>query len=28
LIHGPREMPVWGDRYRKPIERNEPFARD
>jgi hypothetical protein len=26
-IHGPREMPVWGDRYRKPIEPNEPFAR-
>jgi hypothetical protein len=26
-IHGPREMPVWGDRYRKPIESNEPFAR-
>jgi len=25
-IHGPREMPVWGDRYRKPIEPNEPFA--
>jgi len=20
-------MPVWGDRYRKPIESNEPFAR-
>jgi hypothetical protein len=20
-------MPVWGDRYRKPIEPNEPFAR-
>jgi len=24
--HGPREMPVWGDRYRRPIEPNEPAA--
>jgi hypothetical protein len=24
--HGPREMPVWGDRYRKAIEPNEPSA--
>ena len=25
-MHGPREMPVWGDRYRKSIEPNEPPA--
>ena len=25
-VHGPREMPVWGDRYRKAIEPNEPPA--
>jgi hypothetical protein len=25
-LHGPREMPVWGDRYRKAIEPNEPAA--
>ena len=24
--HGQREMPVWGDRYRRPIEANEPVA--
>jgi hypothetical protein len=25
-MHGPREMPVWGDRYRKAIGPNEPAA--
>ncbi len=25
-VHGQREMPVWGDRYRRPIEPNEPPA--
>lgn len=25
--HGPRDMPVWGERYRKPVDRGEAVRR-